>query len=81
MSDGRDGKERDADAVLAARGLVEHLGCEECEEQHVFLLRQGGREFTIGMRTVLACLSFAQEEGVVPDLPDEWWIRIAGRYQ
>lgn len=42
---------------------------------------QGRREFPLRLRTVLACLAFAEHEGAVPPLPDEWWVSINWRYQ
>ena len=46
-----------------------------------FLMRQGRREFPLGLRTVLACLAFAEREGAVPELPADWWVRINRRYR
>ena len=46
-----------------------------------FLMRQGRREFPLGLRTVLACLAFAEREGAVPELPADWWVNINRRYQ
>lgn len=68
-------------AVLARRGIVDHSDCEECGEDYVFLMRRGDGEFPLGLRTVLACLAFAEREGAVPPLPDEWWVSVNGRYQ
>lgn len=68
-------------AVLARREIIDHSDCEECGEDYVFLMRRGDEEFDLGLRTVLACLAFAEREGAVPSLPDEWWAGINGRYQ
>lgn len=68
-------------AVLARRAIIDHTDCDECGEDAVFLMRQGDREFTIGLRTVLACLAFAEHEGEVPELPADWWVKINRRYQ
>ena len=56
-------------AALARRGIMDHSDCEECTEDWTFLMRQGRREFPLGLRTVLACLAFAEREGAVPELP------------
>lgn len=68
-------------AVLARREIIDHSDCEECGEDYVFLMRRGDEEFDLGLRTVLACLAFAEREGAVPPLPDEWWVGINGRYR
>lgn len=68
-------------AALARRGVMDHSDCEECTEDWTFLMRQGRREFPLGLRTVLACLAFAEREGAVPELPADWWVRINRRYR
>ena len=81
-------------AVLARRGVMDHSDCEDCAvmcpdctrcedcvEDWTFLMRQGRREFPLGLRTVLACLAFAEREGAVPELPADWWVRINRRYR
>lgn len=75
----RKGRNRAQLATLARKEIIDHSDCEDCEEEYVFLMKQGEREFPVGLRTVLACLAFAQYEGAIPELPDEWWIKI-GRY-
>jgi hypothetical protein len=30
-------------------------------------------EFSIGLRTILYCLTIAEKEGYVPKLPADWW--------
>lgn len=68
-------------AALARRGIMDHSDCEDCTEDWTFLMRQGRREFPLGLRTVLACLAFAEREGAVPELPADWWVRINRRYR
>ena len=60
-------------AALARRGVMDHSDCEDCVEDWTFLMRQGRREFPLGLRAVLACLAFAEREGAVPELPADWW--------
>ena len=67
-------------AVLARRGIMDHSDCEDCVEDWTFLMRQGRREFPLGLRTVLACLAFAEREGAVPELPADWWVNINRSY-
>lgn len=56
------------------------MDCDDCTEDYVFLLKQGGREFGMGLTTVLSMLAFAEHEGAVPPLPQEWWVRVSNRY-
>ena len=56
------------------------MDCDDCTEDYVFLLKQGGREFGMGLTTVLSMLAFAEYEGAVPPLPPEWWVRVSNRY-
>ena len=74
----------DADKVeearLARREIIDHMDCDDCTEDYVFLMRQGGREFGIGLTTVLSMLAFAEREGAVPPIPPDWWIRTSNRY-
>lgn len=67
-------------AKLAQSKIVDHTDCEECLEDYLFLMRDNEHEFSIGLRTILACLAFAEEEGAVPPLPSEWWCDIQSRY-
>lgn len=55
-------------AALARRGIMDHSDCEDCVEDWTFLMRQGRREFPLGLRAV-------------PELPADWWVRINRRYQ
>lgn len=38
---------------------AEHICCDNCFEQVVFLLKDKDHEFSIGLTTVLRCLEFA----------------------
>ena len=38
-------------AALARRGVMDHSDCEDCVEDWTFLMRQGRREFPLGLRT------------------------------
>ena len=57
------------------------MDCDDCTEDYVFLMRQGDREFGIGLTTVLAALAFAEREGAVPELPADWWVKVRNQYQ
>ena len=67
-------------ARLARRRIIDHMDCDDCTEDYVFLMRQGDREFGIGLTTVLSMLAFAEHEGAAPPLPTEWWLKVSRRY-
>ena len=46
-------------ARLARKAIIDHMDCDDCTEDYVFLLQQGGREFGMGLTTVLSMLAFA----------------------
>ena len=68
-------------ARLAREEINDHMDCDDCTEDYVFLMRQGDREFGIGLTTLLACLAFAEREGAVPELPADWWVKVRNQYQ
>ena len=68
-------------ARLARRRIIDHMDCDDCTEDYVFLMRQDDREFGIGLTTVLAALAFAEREGAVPELPADWWIKVRNQYK
>lgn len=49
-------------ARLAREEIIDHMDCDDCTEDYVFLLKQGGREFGMGLTTVLSMLAFAEHE-------------------
>lgn len=51
---------------------AEKMYCENCCEKAVFLLKDKDHEFSMGLTTVLQCLEFAIENGVLPKLPNSW---------
>ena len=66
-------------ARLAREEIIDHMDCDDCTEDYVFLLKQGGREFGMGLTTVLSMLAFAEHEARC-HLPPEWWVRVSNRY-
>lgn len=50
--------------------------CDTCNETLVFAMKDNYHEFSVGLRTILQCLSIAEKEGYVPPLPPEWWWSI-----
>ena len=68
-------------AVLARRGIMDHSGLRGLRGGLDVPDASGTAEFLLGLRTVLACLAFAEREGQVPELPADWWVNINRRYQ
>ena len=66
-------------AELTGEALVEP--CVNCSETIYFALQDNERTFSIGLQTVLQCLRFAEEQGEVPKLPQEWWHAIIHKYR
>lgn len=68
-------------AVLADNILIDHSECEMCDEDYYFNFRDSEKDnFQIGIKEILSCLAFAEEKGVLPELPSEWWNQICSRY-
>lgn len=47
-------------------------------EHFYFHLKDSVHEFTIGLGEIIKCLKFAEDKGIVPKLPDDWWSAIDG---
>lgn len=60
-------------ARLARKAIIDHMDCDDCTEDYVFLLKQGGREFGMGLTTVLSMLAFAEHEGAEQILMEIQW--------
>ena len=67
-------------ARLARKEIIDHMDCDDCTEDYVFLLKQDGREFGMGLTTVLSMLALAEHEGAVPELPADLWLKVSRRY-
>ena len=68
-------------ATLANEDVIDHLLCEDCDEQFLFLLSDQNHEFALGMTTLLDCLYQAQLAGMVPKLDNDWWNAVCSRYE
>lgn len=68
------------EARLARKEIIDHSDCEECEEQYLFAMKDKTHEFSIGLSTILACLILAEQDGLVPELPEDWVIRVLNSY-
>ena len=51
------------------------------EEYLFFLLKNKTHESAIGLGDILECLKFAEEQGEVPELQQEWWWKMSEDYQ
>ena len=61
-------------------GEVEHIHCDNCSEEYLFHLKDNIHEFSMGLKSILECLSFAEEQGAVPPLSTEWWTSIESSF-
>lgn len=60
---------------------AEQTVCDNCFEHMVFLLKDTqGREFSLGISTVLECLAFAISKGNLPKLPISWLSDVDHNY-
>lgn len=59
---------------------VERINCEACYEPCIFELKDSVHTFNIGLLDILKCIKFAEDEGIVPKLPEEWWISISQQF-
>ena len=50
------------------------------EEMYFFHLRDSEHEFVMGLKEILQCVRFAEDEGIIPKAPDEWWTFLYGTY-
>lgn len=51
------------------------------EEQLYFVMRDQHHEFTVGLISLLECIKFAENQGELPKIPEEWWITVRDHYQ
>ena len=45
-----------------------------------FHLKDTAHEFTMSLRDVLKCIKQAEENGLVPKLPQNWWDSVSSHY-
>ena len=70
-----------SDEELKQRNLeLEKEIADNCSEEYLFHLKDTVHEFSIGLINILECLHFAEEQGAVPQLPPEWWIRVENKF-
>ncbi len=52
-----------------------------CDNFLLFAMRDNHHEFTLGIKTILECLSLAEKEGEIPALPSDWWLAVINHYR
>ena len=56
-------------------------GCDLPEGfQLYFIMRDSAHEFALGVKDLLECLKFAEEQGELPPHHEEWWTSVKLRY-
>lgn len=61
-------------AILDSAELPE---CNQCDEPIIFSLQDNHHHFSINLSTLLECLKFAENEKVIPPIPETWWNEIS----
>jgi len=67
------------DATLTGEALIEP--CVNCNEVIHFVMQDNYHKFSIGLKVILDCLKFAEEQGEIPKLPVEWWQRVINKFR
>ncbi|KGQ52481.1 hypothetical protein [Gallibacterium anatis] len=56
---------------------IEDFDCLECDEPAYFVLQDKYHSFSLSLSTLLNCLKFAENEGVIPAIGEEWWLKVS----
>ena len=72
-------KEIPEKAILT--GSIESDQNPETYEPVYFRMKDSVHEFSIGFSDVLKCVEFAEKEGLLPELPREWWGMVKRKYE
>lgn len=51
-------------------------GCTDCAEPVLFAFQDKHHQFTISLTNILDCLEFAEQQGVIPPIPKNWWHKV-----
>lgn len=54
--------------------------CQSCGSEVIFALRDNHHEFSMSLSTLLQCLHFAEQEGLIPPVDTMWWSQVTSRY-
>lgn len=66
--------------IATVKDLIEHIECEECRENYLFLMKDNYHEFFLPLNTVLNCVLFASDNGIIPRVPNKWRLELEGLY-
>lgn len=66
---------------LSESGLVDDETLAETGDPAYFLLNTPKEEVLLGLTTIIECLIFAEEKGLLPSHDYEWWATVSGLYQ
>ena len=69
-----------ANSIPERAEFDENVDLGDHDELLIFHLKVKDIEFTMGLSDILACLKFAEKEGMVPELPEQWWNKMYGTY-
>jgi len=51
-----------------------------CDGVLLFAMQDNHHTFTMDLVTILQCVKMAEEEGGIPELPEDWWQEVVNRY-
>ena len=68
----------DNQANVVGQHTFENCAC--CDEQLYFALRDNYHSFSVSISTLLECLKFAENEGVIPPIDASWWIDVINQF-
>lgn len=65
---------KDFTAFMNRAKLIEakQKAVTDCCDDVVFILKDKHHEFSLSLATLLQCLKLAEEQGLVPELPERW---------
>ena len=49
---------------------------EDTSDSYYFEMKDNYETFEVGINTILTCLHIAEKTEVVPQLPEEWWVKM-----
>lgn len=45
-----------------------------------FHMQDSAHKFKIGLGDIVSAINFAEDQGLVPELPDDWWLAMSVQY-
>ncbi len=69
-------------ATLAEPPLAPSLPPSQCcDEPLLFAMRDNFHAFSMPLTTIMGCVAIAEARGILPPLPESWWIEVQNQYQ